>query len=452
MRKLLSVVVAAMLIATCLPMIVDAGSDQVEVYVNGRKVGGAETPIILGKQAYIGIQTLADMLDAKLSWNTDRTQATLSNSDLDMTIGEAAVTINGRSIDLHDDPPIAYNNTMMVPLQYKGSALGIKYVWDRLTHSLLLYKKDNAELDSHWQEQTEVLDPTEKQSSPAEFVRLDGDKVVIQTKQSVRPTHFYLNEGAPYRIVLDYPISAFFPEGRQADAQLNGELVVNGPLIEKVRYAAHTKELIRFVVELKRDAQYTITHSTDGLITNVTTNIVHKVYRIVIDPGHGGKDPGASGASGRYEKHFNLELSKKVADRLMKESDFQAYLTRWDDTFIELEDRAAVANRIDADLFISIHGNTFTKPISGTETYYFGGPSLHFAQVMHQHVLAATKMPDRKVREENFKVLRLTQMPAVLLEIGYLSNESDESLMLTSEFQDKVADSIVAAIKEYLHL
>ena len=85
-------------------------------------------------------------------------------------------------------------------------------------------------------------------------------------------------------------------------------------------------------------------------------------FRIVIDPGHGGKDPGATGVSGAYEKAFNLSLAGRIAALLEEDPMFEPLLTRTDDRFIELEERAAIANDWNADAMISIHGNIVYGP------------------------------------------------------------------------------------------
>jgi N-acetylmuramoyl-L-alanine amidase len=178
-------------------------------------------------------------------------------------------------------------------------------------------------------------------------------------------------------------------------------------------------------------------------------------FIVVIDPGHGGEDPGAEGASGSYEKDFTLAVSLKVVQLLEDVPDVEAHMTRETDIFLssETRDRPNFANKLDADLFISIHANTFADPtVTGTETFYYHDHSLGLANIIHRHVAKATGFRDRGVSQENFFVLRDTTMPAALLEIGYLTNPADEQVMLTEEFQQSVAEAIVDGIKEYLGL
>ncbi|MFD2046600.1 N-acetylmuramoyl-L-alanine amidase [Ornithinibacillus salinisoli] len=192
-------------------------------------------------------------------------------------------------------------------------------------------------------------------------------------------------------------------------------------------------------------------NQTNDKITK-DNNSLDSTYKVVIDPGHGGKDVGATGASGQYEKSFTLSLSMKVKELLEQETDMEVYMTRSDDSYISQESRyrPTFANDLNADVFISIHGNTFTDSnVSGTETFYYHKNSLSFAKIVHEHVVAATGFKNRGVKKEEFFVVKDTEMPAVLLEIGYLTNPNDESEMLNDTFQNRVASAIVEGIKEY---
>ncbi|MNJ35848.1 Sporulation-specific N-acetylmuramoyl-L-alanine amidase [compost metagenome] len=125
--------------------------------------------------------------------------------------------------------------------------------------------------------------------------------------------------------------------------------------------------------------------------------------------------------------------------------------SRNDDTYVARPDRAKMANDLNADAFISIHANSvINAPTArGTETYYYKDDSKSLATIMHKHLLEGTQLKDRQVRNNNFEVLRLSNMPATLLEVGFLSNAEEEALLFTEDFQNRVARSIVDGIKEY---
>ncbi len=171
---------------------------------------------------------------------------------------------------------------------------------------------------------------------------------------------------------------------------------------------------------------------------------------IVIDAGHGGKDPGANGTTGTHEKDFALTMAKKLAERL-KGSEVTAVLTRQNDTFIELDFRAKIANSLKADAFISIHANsTGTQgSASGTETFYTRPDSKTFAEILHKYMIAATGLSNRGVKFGNLAVTRETTMPAALLEVGFINHPMDEIKLFDPAFQDKVVEALAKAIFEY---
>lgn len=178
-------------------------------------------------------------------------------------------------------------------------------------------------------------------------------------------------------------------------------------------------------------------------------------YKVVIDPGHGGKDNGATGASGNFEKDFTLQVARKVEELAKQEPQIEVYLTRSEDRFISSVDRERpeVANQLGADLFISIHGNTYEDPsVSGAETFYYHENSLFMAEIMQKHMIQASGFRDRGVKKEDFFVLKDSNMPAALIEMGYLTNPQEENEMLTEDFQNRMASSILDGIKEALNL
>lgn len=157
----------------------------------------------------------------------------------------------------------------------------------------------------------------------------------------------------------------------------------------------------------------------DSNITNHNKDIdkTKETFLIVIDPGHGGIDVGATSVSGLYEKDFTFSLSKKVNEILEKEERIQVYIING---YIDYKDRPDFANELNADLYISIHGNIFESPdISGTESYYYNDNSKLFAESIHNNVVSATSFIDRGIKKEDLFVVRDTDMPSVLLEVGY---------------------------------
>lgn len=174
-------------------------------------------------------------------------------------------------------------------------------------------------------------------------------------------------------------------------------------------------------------------------------------FYVLVDAGHGGKDPGALGVSGVEEKDLNLVLAHKVMDLFKDDKNIGVVLTREDDIFILPEKRYQIANSLGPDLFVSIHHNSFQDwpSVSGVETFYYRTDSLEPAEILHEKLLAATQFNDRGVMVSEYKVVKYTTMPSVLLEIGYLSNPTQEKILVKPEFQDTVAAAIAEGIREY---
>ncbi|UFJ40926.1 N-acetylmuramoyl-L-alanine amidase family protein [Brevibacillus humidisoli] len=224
------------------------------------------------------------------------------------------------------------------------------------------------------------------------------------------------------------------------------------PLIREVRYSQFSDSpyTVRVVIELNQKSKYTVTPRENGFEVELTPIPRKTGFLIVVDAGHGAHDPGARGVAGNWEKDFNLAVANRMVELLKEYPEFQPVATRSTDVFLELQERVALANEYEADLFISIHANSFRNAqTGGTETYYYNEFSEAFAKVVHKHLVQATGFPDRKMRQYPFYVIKHTQMPAVLTETGFLSNPTENAQLLKPEFQEKVAKALVAAIREY---
>jgi len=217
-----------------------------------------------------------------------------------------------------------------------------------------------------------------------------------------------------------------------------------------------------------------------------------KVNRIVIDAGHGGHDNGTTGPTGLREKDLVLDVAKRLGALVEERMGSQVVYTRTDDTFIPLEQRTAIANAQQADLFISIHANSSPVPsASGVETYYLNfttskdalelatrenadssltindlqdvlqkialkdkvDESREFAQRVQTALIAsagrATRARDRGVRKAPFVVLIGATMPSVLAEIGFVSNPQDERQLRKPETRQKIAEALYKGLSQY---
>jgi len=173
---------------------------------------------------------------------------------------------------------------------------------------------------------------------------------------------------------------------------------------------------------------------------------------VVIDAGHGGNDPGASSAGGLHEKDINLQVAQRVAG-LLGQKGIGVLMTRQDGQFIELEERANIANRRNADLFLSIHCDSNPdRSRQGFTVFVARSASrdAYRAAAGVSEAMAATGCESHGIREADYKVLVNTSGPAVLVEIGHLSNSQDASRLRNPTWQNRLAQAIANGILDYL--
>lgn len=192
----------------------------------------------------------------------------------------------------------------------------------------------------------------------------------------------------------------------------------------------------------------------DGTESNKTAKAEKKLAlegrRIVLDPGHGGNDIGASGQNGTIEKQVTLETANKIKAAL-EQAGAEVQMTRDDDEYVELEERVELAAENQADLFVSIHYDAFeTNDVEGMTSYYYHKRDQKLAECIHQHIfMEDIHARNRGVSYGDYYVLRENKVPAVLLELGYISNAEDEARINSAAFQEKVATGIVDGIKDF---
>lgn len=195
------------------------------------------------------------------------------------------------------------------------------------------------------------------------------------------------------------------------------------------------------------------------------------IRTILLDPGHGGNDKGASGVRFQ-EKFLNLQIAQRVQKHLSKYG-YKVKLTRVNDRRMELSQRSNAANSSKADLFVSIHMNAASnRTVSGIETFALTAPgapssgsklvqynnyagnnaannSLSLAWFVQDAVIKATKAADRGVKHSRFVVLRETRCPAILIECGFISNRTEENKLGSAAYQEKIAKAIARGIYNY---
>mgnify|MGYP001212961462 CR=1 FL=1 len=183
-------------------------------------------------------------------------------------------------------------------------------------------------------------------------------------------------------------------------------------------------------------------------------NIPYGKYKVVIDPGHGGSDPGAVGINGLKETDIVLEVSKNVSEFLTQKG-VKTILTRKDERTLDLQPRVNKANNSKADVFVSIHANATRgkqEHVNGLETYYYSGSKGYsLAKNIHKQILiTSSQSPDRGIKRSRFYVIRKSSMPAVLVEIGFVTGMYDAALLRQKAYREKMSFAIAKGILNYL--
>jgi N-acetylmuramoyl-L-alanine amidase len=169
---------------------------------------------------------------------------------------------------------------------------------------------------------------------------------------------------------------------------------------------------------------------------------------VVVDAGHGGKDNGAYRKFGGAEKIATLDVAKRLS-RKLRESDFKIVMTRSTDVFIPLEERVAIENTQKNSIFVSIHFNdSRRRGVHGFETYYHAANSYDLANRIQSKLMTIPHSANRGVHTANFRVLRLANYPAVLVECGFLSNRLEGGQARDAEYRETLADRIAEAVVE----
>ncbi len=225
------------------------------------------------------------------------------------------------------------------------------------------------------------------------------------------------------------------------------------------------------------------------------TYSLKKVKKIIIDAGHGGKDPGAIGKRGTQEKYVVLDIAKRV-ERILKKHGLTVVMTRKKDVFVSLKKRTEIATQTQADLFVSIHANfSFSRGVQGIEVYSLKNLNIlekkeRQRKINQKHFLRLTKAntaspnvgniigemmyaykqeesyilanqvavktahfikgKSRGAKQAHFYVLRNTLMPAILVEVGFLSNPKEEKLLKSKTYREKIAEGLARSIIEYV--
>ena len=439
----------------------------------------------------VPVRTVAEALGATVVWVPENRQVLLLRGEqtIVLTLGSASAAVDGVTLDLPGGVPAGVvkwegKESTMVPLRFVSEQLGAQVEWDNDTFTAHIATVQDPEPDPD-PAPTPIPTPTPPVSLEDQGFVIN---IIIDRKSqsvSIYPDHLpeYRVTDFGDRVVVDL-LGTVLASG-------NPELItlpVESNLISTVRYSQHGGDLdygyphtVRVVLDLKEGVSYqrniSVTAGSGGVRLTASGEPAPELpeepdqpgftptipldpdkLTIVVDPGHGGARPGAvyPNAEGVdiIERDLTLAISLKLRDRLL-EAGYNVVMTRETDIDVDLYERAEIANAVNADLFVSVHCNASgTVPTyQGIYTYYFPDSKRgeKLARTIQPPLCALTGAIDRGVSKANFVVLRETEMCAVLVETGFMSNVEELTRLCDPEYQEKVAWGIAEGVIQYLN-
>jgi N-acetylmuramoyl-L-alanine amidase len=296
-------------------------------------------------------------------------------------------------------------------------------------------------------------------------------RLVIDTKDAVRVSS-KLDGKTGSQLVIDINGAAV--------GKVDDSVTLDGKIADKVRFVKKDNNNSQVVVDLStmiEDSNYKVFTLKSDEINKKTFRVVVDIDKVVpkieynftaglrnkviaIDPGHGGSDPGAIGANKLQEKIVTLAVAQRV-QALLEKAGAKVLMTRKTDVDVygpnasaveELSARTIVANKNKADVFVSLHINAFTNPsVGGIATYYYQKSKydMLLADCIQDNLIKSGGLQDRGINAAGFYVIKKTQMPSVLAELGFISNPDEEKLLSNPQFQQKMAQGIVQGLDAF---
>ncbi len=470
-----------------------AQSSEIKILLDDKPLETVVPSIIENDRLFVSARNIVEALGGRITWfpalklmtvNIDGRTARLVIDDPSLEIDEKVISL--------EMPARILDNRVMIPLEVIKIIAEVDIKWENQTKTLFINTIRPYLLDvrsySHPDKTRVVIDLSEK----TEF---RADKLIN-----------------PDRIFIDIMGSIIKLE------DTSKQIKIDDGVVKTVRTAQFNEEITRVVFDLYQEARYELFSLTepDRIVIDIFKlgeeaaisetlparpeekpapgpEITGKRV-VIIDPGHGGKDPGAIGPTGLKEKEVTLGIALYL-DKLLKGAGIPTYLTRSKDEFVYLENRTDFANQKNGFVFVSLHANSVLNhrpSAEGIETFvlsskYIGASardvadreniasrahpeldtdlaliiadleesanikySLDFADIIQKKLVEYLKLENRGVKQAPFVVLKGANMVAVIVEVGFLSNPKEEKLLKTDRFRENAAQALFEAIKYYI--
>lgn len=465
------------------------------LFVNRKQIQAAMEPIIFNDHALVPVREIFEECGATVDYTVETQCVEIEYNDtyIRMNINDNYAYVNGKKQIIPDNVvPKLINKPgdvtkTMVPVRFISETAGMDVEFDSENGAIRI-TSDEAESDAEPTPEItpEIVPEPEPTPDPVnvpvsvtstQYVMLSDTsmKLTITCDGSVADRYSYFTLTDPERVVVDFAYMGLTAGEQTINVGVDG--------ISSVRLG-HNDERARIVVDVEGLIDYSV-QAVDDRNVEVIINVAEQVKEpaapapetppsssvsgsvdtandenskkvIMIDAGHGGTDPGAIGyldGNAVYEKDLTLSIAYKVKN-ILESSGYTTSMTRTGDTLPSLSERPAQANEEGCALFVSIHINSASVTAYGTEVYYseenntdkYGVTSQEFAGNILEGMLKYMGSYDRGVKMANWAVIRRSNMPAILLEVGFISNEDELRKMCDDGYQNKVAQGIAEGI------
>ncbi len=481
-----------------------AGTASLEI--DGEAVVTDVDPFILNGRTLVPVRVVSENLGAEVDWNAATQQVTITTEEktIVLTIGSAIAQVNGQSVTLPDGvaPTLVWVDggaRTMVPVRFVSEQLGAEVDWDNNTRTVIITPaKPSGQILSITQQGNQILVETDGAMEPSVFSLTDrlvvdlpgmvltgapGGQLDLTglAASALRYSQYdtgYTGYDRVVRLVFD------LKDGASADdvsiswdgttlvctlttsddaqiVQISDESASSGDDLPTDELPDESGALLTGDEEDPEEPAFSgsqessaVSDASDALPSDTWGDIVLDPSRtsILLDAGHGGSDPGCQ-YYGADERDITLAVTLELGS-ILEDMGYQVLYTRTDDTYISLTDRSDMANQLGVTLFVSVHVNAAENTdANGIETYYWTEGTADeqlLATLVHQALLEATGANDRGVRTANYWVCRKTDMPAILVETGFLSNYSEWANLTNASYQHQLAQGIANGVDAFL--
>lgn len=458
---LMLMILSAALVMGGTAVFADETSTDVRVQVNGAMLKPDVPPMIKNGYTLIPLRGVFEELGGTVGWDPDSMTASVSYQQMEVLvpIGSQTATVNGEEKVMQIPAEIIDGRTL-IPLRFVSESLGMKVGWDNDLRVAIVNSPDyEGELSAKPVIYGEVTGVTVGKGTN---VWTENTVVTIRTNEAVTKGGEYatMQLAEPDRFVIDIPHFAI-AQGITADVPYN----VEDSAVSGVRVAQNTPEVTRVVVDLKEGTTPVIYVSDDGKTVKLSFKRLSTYFKpmddgklvVMLDPGHGAETGGKrSPDESLMEYEFNRSVANKVKG-ILEAQGVKVLMTVSGDEDTDLDERCRLANESDADVFVSIHANAFGNgewhDAKGWEIYHFEGAALakKLAESIQEASIPELGLKDRGVKTANFRVIKGTYMPAVLVEHGFYTNPQEVELLKSDEWRNLAAQCDANGIMNFLN-